>query len=531
MEGNETFEEEKVILLKRTSHEVQFSLPYGWKKFGQKRKNSDHWDFYLISSNNKKFRSNPEVKRYLEKNPNVKCDLSVTNTQYSSDLKKLKKPNPDIKEPESELHNKPKGTPIVPKLLQCSSKKVKSKICKEITPESCDVSELISAPDLDEKLPPDQPFQEKSEENPEISMKRKIKLSNFGKNTKNKGLESLPLEISLESSDNASDDNESGSESDSEDGGDGFKVPNFMGQLKPGKKVPNPFFGGKKSPILSHQNTEYSSESEPNNEEIKIRKSGRMGKAPSRYIEDSESDSDFSTKQSKNVLTEKSEGFKSIKSKSKTKSTNKENDKDLKLNCGIEKKNTLKVPKETKLSEIKSRGFKSSPVSSFADDFSDEESDSENSDEGSKAPIKPKNSKEKTSELALHSTQLMDSITIQYLEKNPNVKCDLSVKSTQYSSDLNKLEKPDPDIKEPESKLLVKPKVTPVVPKLLQCSSKNVKSKICKETTPESCNVSSQLMDSIEADEEISKSGQIVKAPSISPPTQKLQGQSWQTVL
>ena len=217
-----------------------------------------------------------------------------------------------------------------------------------------------------------------------------------------------------------------------------------------------------------------------------------MGKAPSRYIEDSESDSDFSTKQSKNVLTEKSEGFKSIKSKSKTKSSNKENDEDLKQNCGIEK--------ETKSSEIKSRGFKSSPVSSFATNFSDEESDSENSDE-------PKNGSEKASELSLYSSQLMDPITIQYLEKNPNVKCDL-----------------------PKSELLVKPKATPIVPKLLQCPSKNVKSKICKEITPESCDVSTQLIDSIEADEEISKSGQIVKAPSVSPPTQKLQGQSCQTV-
>ena len=154
MEGNETCEVDKVKLLKRTSHEVQFSLPYGWKKFGQKRKSSDHWDFYLINSDNKKFRSNPEIKRYLEKNPNVKCDLGVTNTQYSSALKKLKKPNPDIKEPESELLIKPKATPIVPKLLQCPSKKVKSNICKEITPESYDVSELLSAPELDEKLQP-----------------------------------------------------------------------------------------------------------------------------------------------------------------------------------------------------------------------------------------------------------------------------------------------------------------------------------------------------------------------------------------
>merc|ERR1711971_544969 len=106
---------------------------------------------------------------------------------------------------------------------------------------------------------------------------------------------------------------------------------------------------------------------------------------------------------------------------------------------------------------------------------------------------------------------------IQYLEKNPNVECDLSITNTQYSSALKKLEKPTPDIKGTESELLVKPKVTPIVPKLLQCPSKKVKSKICKEIKPESCDVSTQPMDSVEADEEISKSGQIVNAPSISP--------------
>merc|ERR1712002_1083776 len=57
---------------------VEFSLPYGWKKIGQRRKNSSHWDFYLISPDNKRFRSNVELKKYLEKNPKVKCDLSVT---------------------------------------------------------------------------------------------------------------------------------------------------------------------------------------------------------------------------------------------------------------------------------------------------------------------------------------------------------------------------------------------------------------------------------------------------------------------
>ena len=121
MEVDTTCEMDKVTVLKKTDNDVEFSLPYGWKKFGHKRKNSSIWDFYLISSDNKRFRSNPEIKRYLENNPTVKCDLSVTNTQWSSALKNLKKPNLDLKEPESELFIKSKTTSIVPKLLRISN--------------------------------------------------------------------------------------------------------------------------------------------------------------------------------------------------------------------------------------------------------------------------------------------------------------------------------------------------------------------------------------------------------------------------
>ena len=85
-----TYEMDKVTLLKRTHSYVGFKLPYGWKKFGHKRQNSDH----LFSSDNKKFRSYLEVERYLKNNPNIKCDLSVTNTKWPSTLKK---PNLDLK--------------------------------------------------------------------------------------------------------------------------------------------------------------------------------------------------------------------------------------------------------------------------------------------------------------------------------------------------------------------------------------------------------------------------------------------------
>ena len=140
MEVDTTCEMDKVTLLKKTDDDVEFSLPYGWKKFGRKRKNSDNWDFYLISSDNKRFRSNPEIKRYLDNNPNVKCDLSVTNTQWLLPLKNMKKPNPDLKEPESELFIKSKATSITLNLIKHPknvprsplSKNTKDKIFKEL---------------------------------------------------------------------------------------------------------------------------------------------------------------------------------------------------------------------------------------------------------------------------------------------------------------------------------------------------------------------------------------------------------------
>ena len=101
---------DKVTLLKKTPNHVTFPLPYGWKKFGQKRQNSDHWDFYLFSPDNKKFRSQFEVERYLKTNPNVKCDLSVTNCKWPSTLKK---PNLDQKKSKSD---QPKANLAITKL-------------------------------------------------------------------------------------------------------------------------------------------------------------------------------------------------------------------------------------------------------------------------------------------------------------------------------------------------------------------------------------------------------------------------------
>ena len=102
-----TCELDKVKLIKRSPNYVEFKLPHGWQKIGHKRQNSDHWDFYLFSLDNKKFRSYPEVERYLKNNPNVKCDLSVTNTKWPSTLKN---PNPELKNRKSDT--KPKANLI-----------------------------------------------------------------------------------------------------------------------------------------------------------------------------------------------------------------------------------------------------------------------------------------------------------------------------------------------------------------------------------------------------------------------------------
>ena len=58
----------------------EYLLPYDWKKVALKSKNSDRWVFYVLSPQGKKLRSNIEIRKYLEVNPDIKCDRNVTNT-------------------------------------------------------------------------------------------------------------------------------------------------------------------------------------------------------------------------------------------------------------------------------------------------------------------------------------------------------------------------------------------------------------------------------------------------------------------
>ena len=61
------------------------------------------WDYYVFAPNGQKFRSNVEIKKFLQTNPSVKCDLDVTNTSRVNDLEKK---SPTMKRQKSETFNR-----------------------------------------------------------------------------------------------------------------------------------------------------------------------------------------------------------------------------------------------------------------------------------------------------------------------------------------------------------------------------------------------------------------------------------------
>ena len=350
MEVDTTCEMDKVEFLKKTDNDVEFSLPYGWKKFGHKRKNSNNWDFYLISSDNRRFRSNPEIKRYLENNPNVKCDLSVTNTQWSLALKNLKKPNPDHKEPES------KATSIIPKLSKTSrnvprsplSKNAKDNICKDITPESCDVPVPtpggMKAPDF--MLPTElnnemlsEPFDEstpssKSDSDFSIQQSKRMLIEKI------KGIKSTRSEINSRNvtlSKICDDIVE-------------YSLPyGWKKVCHKRKRIDKTTDAYRWDVSLIH----------PNGKKFRstIEVERYLGENPDEKCEPSVTNTTLPNDLPQN----KSE-------------INKNNEEDVKLNIGIERKHALKVQKATKITEFISCGFKSLPTS-LAKNFSDEDND------------------------------------------------------------------------------------------------------------------------------------------------------------
>ena len=84
---------EDVFLVQKTEMYREYSLPFDWKKIGKRRKtatdsinSSKNWDFYLISPDGKKFRSNVEVSKYLQNHPEINYEPSVTKVSTPSDL-------------------------------------------------------------------------------------------------------------------------------------------------------------------------------------------------------------------------------------------------------------------------------------------------------------------------------------------------------------------------------------------------------------------------------------------------------------
>ena len=73
--------QDRVHIIEQSEEKIEYSLPFAWRKIGYRRAGQlDRWDFYIITPDEKKLRSNPEIERYLEKNPDVDCDREVTNT-------------------------------------------------------------------------------------------------------------------------------------------------------------------------------------------------------------------------------------------------------------------------------------------------------------------------------------------------------------------------------------------------------------------------------------------------------------------
>ena len=74
-----------VKLIQKEQNLRLYELPFGWKKKCIKRvggKSAGKWDVTLITPDQKYLRSLVERDRYLEQFPYVKCDASVTETQW-----------------------------------------------------------------------------------------------------------------------------------------------------------------------------------------------------------------------------------------------------------------------------------------------------------------------------------------------------------------------------------------------------------------------------------------------------------------
>ena len=134
-----------IIIKEEREDYREYILPHGWRKVGKKRPNptktgGENWDFSVFNPDGKKFRSTIEVTKFLESNPEVKCDREVTNTSQSWSQKTPGKKTGILKE------TKLKSSPAqkTPKIFENEDPKIFKK--KENAPKEFQSPKLKSSP-------------------------------------------------------------------------------------------------------------------------------------------------------------------------------------------------------------------------------------------------------------------------------------------------------------------------------------------------------------------------------------------------
>merc|ERR1711971_233674 len=134
---------DRCILEEQSEDNIEYALPYGWKKIGHRRSgDQDRWDFCLITPCGKRLRSNPEIDRYLEKNPDVECDREVTNTSrpWADSTSTPAKPGKSAKSPrnylEENISEAFKTLEVYQKALETERSRVKKTIEEGMSPDT-----------------------------------------------------------------------------------------------------------------------------------------------------------------------------------------------------------------------------------------------------------------------------------------------------------------------------------------------------------------------------------------------------------
>ena len=134
-----------IIIKEEREDYREYILPHGWRKVGKKRPipsktGGEIWDFSVFSPDGKKFRSSTEIAKFLDSNPEIKCDREVTNTSQCWSQKTPGKKTGILKE------TKLKSSPAqkTPKIFENEDPKIFKK--KENAPKEFQSPKIKSSP-------------------------------------------------------------------------------------------------------------------------------------------------------------------------------------------------------------------------------------------------------------------------------------------------------------------------------------------------------------------------------------------------